>query len=145
MPGVIYIDGSGLRLGRAASKIAKHLMSGEKVVVVNVDRMAVSGDRDSVMSKYERWMAIRTLKNPEDVGMKQHRSPDRLFHSAVKNMLPKTPSGKAALKRLKVFIGTPVEFANAQFQTIEDAHVKNLRGPYMELGEVSRSLGWSVQ
>ncbi len=145
MSEVLYIDGRGLRLGRAASKIAKHLMAGNKVILVNVEKVAVSGDRESVMSKYERWMSIRTLKNPEDVGMKQHRSPDRLFHNAVKNMLPKTPTGKAALKRLKVFIGVPGEFSNAKLQTIEEVHIKNLRGPYMELGELSKSLGWSVQ
>ncbi|MDI9644490.1 MAG: 50S ribosomal protein L13 [Candidatus Verstraetearchaeota archaeon] len=145
MSDVLYIDGKGLRLGRAASKIAKQLMSGKRVVVVNVEKVVVSGDKESVKSKYERWMTIRTLKNPEEVGMKQHRSPDRLFHSAVKNMLPKTPSGKDALKRLKVYMGIPPDLSQNQFQTIENVDVMHLRGPYMELGEVSKSLGWSVQ
>lgn len=145
MSEVLYIDGKGLRLGRAASKIAKQLISGKKVVVVNVEKLVVSGDRAAVMSKYERWMEIRTLKNPEDVGIKQHRSPDRLFHSAVKNMLPKTPTGKEALRRLKVYIGVPKDLIDMPFQTLEDVSVSNLRGPYMELGDVSRSLGWSVQ
>lgn len=145
MSEILYIDGKGLRLGRAASRIAKQLMAGKKVVLVNVEKVVVSGDRDSVKSKYARWMSIRTLKNPEEVGMKQHRSPDRLFHGAVKNMLPKTPSGKDALKGLKVYIGIPEALTAAQFQTIDEVDVKHLRGPYMELGEVSKSLGWSVR
>lgn len=138
----LYIDGSRLRLGRVASAVAKQLIKGEKVVIVNAEKIVVSGSRASVMSKYERWMKLRTFKNPEDVGPKQHRGPDRLTFNAVKNMLPKSPTGKDALKHLKVYMGIPESLREMQFQRIEEADVKYLRGAYMSLGEISKSLGW---
>ncbi len=144
MSDVVYIDGTNLRLGRLASNVAKRLINGENVVVVNVDKVAVSGSRASVTSKYQRWMELRTHKNPEEVGPKQHRSPDRLLFYSIRNMLPKTPSGKDDLKRLKVYIGVPEELKVAKLQTIDDANIKTLRGNYMLLIDVSKSLGWSL-
>ncbi|MCQ5362911.1 MAG: 50S ribosomal protein L13 [Candidatus Methanomethylicia archaeon] len=142
MPETIYVDGTDLRLGRMATKVAKHLINGDKVVIVNVEKIVISGTRASALSKYARWMSLRTYKNPEKVGPKQQRGPDRLVHSAIKNMLPKSPTGKEALKRLKVYIGVPDELKSAKFQQFEEAHVKNLRGPYVRLEEISKSLGW---
>jgi large subunit ribosomal protein L13 len=142
MTETLYIDGSRLRLGRVASSVAKQLINGNSVVIVNVEKIVVSGSRDSVTSQYERWMKLRTFKNPEDVGSKQHRGPDRLTFSAVKDMLPKSPTGKSFLKHLKVYLGVPDELSSKSFQKIEDADVKYLRGPYMSLMELSKSLGW---
>ncbi len=144
MSDVVYIDGTNLRLGRVASIVAKRLINGEHVVVVNVEKMVVSGSRASVMSNYQRWMDLGTHKNPEAVGPKQHRSPDRLLFYSIRNMLPKSPSGKVALKRLKVYIGVPEELRSAQLQTIEDADVKTLRGNYIQLIDLSKMLGWSL-
>lgn len=142
MAETLYIDGSRLRLGRVATSVAKQLINGNSVVIVNVEKVVVSGSRDSVMSKYERWMKLRTFKNPEDVGPKQHRGPDRLMWYAVRNMLPKSPTGKSALKHLKVYMGVPHELDTKTFQKIEEADVKYLRGSYMSLGDVSKGLGW---
>jgi large subunit ribosomal protein L13 len=60
-------------------------------------------------------------------------------------MLPKSPTGKDALKRLKVYISVPDELKSKSFQKIDDADVKYLRGKYLSLGEVSKSLGWAGQ
>ncbi|MCS7097623.1 MAG: 50S ribosomal protein L13 [Candidatus Methanomethyliaceae archaeon] len=143
MTDVIYIDGTDLRLGRMASRVAKYLLNGNKVVIVNVEKVVVSGRRNTVIEDYRRWLSLRTWKNPEKVGPKHHRSPDRLVYYAIRNMLPKKPSGIKALKRLKVYIGIPDELKSANFIQIEEAHVKYLRGPYVTLEEISRSLGWS--
>jgi len=145
MPDIIYIDGTNLRLGRVATGVAKQLINGNSVLIVNVEKMVVSGSRASVMSKYARWMELKTYKNPEEVGPKQHRGPDRLVFYAIRNMLPKSPSGKDALKRLKVYIGVPEDLRSKSFQRIEEADVKYLRGSHMKLEELSRNLGRRVQ
>lgn len=145
MSDVVYIDGTNLRFGRVASKVAKRLINGENVVIVNVEKMAVSGSRASVMSKYERWMLLITHKNPEKVGIKQHRSPDRMLFFSIRSMLPKSPTGKDALKRLKVYIGVPEELKSVKLQSIDEANIKTLRGNYMLLDEVSKTLGWAVK
>ena len=145
MTAIIYIDGTNLRFGRAASTVAKQLINGNDVVIVNVEKMIVSGSKASVMSKYARWMGLKTYKNPEKVGPKHHRSPDRLLFYSIRNMLPKAPSGKEALKRLKVYLGIPDELKGVALQKIEGADLKTLRGNYMVLGDVSRNLGWAVK
>jgi large subunit ribosomal protein L13 len=145
MSETLYIDGTRMRLGRLCTSVAKQLINGNSVVIVNVENIVVSGSRASVMSKYERWMGLRTFKNPEEVGPKHHRTPDRLTHYAIRNMLPKSPTGKDALKRLKVYINVPDELKSKSFQKIDDADVKYLRGKYLSLGEVSKSLGWAGQ
>jgi large subunit ribosomal protein L13 len=145
MPETMYLDGTRMRLGRLASVVAKQLITGDSVVIVNVEKMVVSGSRASVLSKYARWMGLRTFKNPEEVGPKQHRGPDRLIHYAVKDMLPKSPTGKIALKRLRVYMGVPDELKSKTLQKIDEADVKHLRGAYLSLEEISRSLGWVGQ
>jgi large subunit ribosomal protein L13 len=142
MTETIYIDGTDLRLGRMASRIAKLLINGNKVVVVNAEKVVISGKRQSILNDFRRWMSIRTLKNPEKVGPKRHRSPDRIVYYAIRGMLPKKPSGVKALKRLKVYIGIPEELKSVKFTQIDEAHVKYLRGPYVRLEEISRLLGW---
>ncbi|MBM5805381.1 MAG: 50S ribosomal protein L13 [Candidatus Verstraetearchaeota archaeon] len=144
MPDTVYIDGTNLRLGRVATGVAKQLINGNSVVIVNVEKMVVSGSRASVMSKYARWMELKTYKNPEEVGPKQHRPPDRLVYYAIRNMLPKSPSGKDALKRLKVYIGVPEDLRSKSFQRIDEADAKYLRGSYMRIEDISRTLGWAV-
>jgi large subunit ribosomal protein L13 len=145
MTETIYLDGTRMRLGRLATNVAKQLIGGNKVVIVNVEKMVVSGSRASVLSKYQRWMELRTFKNPEDVGPKQHRGPDRLMYYAVRNMLPKSPTGKVDLKHLRVYLGVPEELKSISFQKIDEADVKYLKGSYLSLEEISKSLGWSGQ
>jgi large subunit ribosomal protein L13 len=66
--------------------------------------------------------------------------PDRILRRTVRGMLPFTQyRGRAAYKRLKVFIGVPSELGKVQ---AEKAGARTLRNPrYIELGEVSRLLG----
>ncbi|MEM1873041.1 MAG: uL13 family ribosomal protein, partial [Acidilobaceae archaeon] len=52
--GEIYVDGSGMILGRLASIIAKRLLEGYRVYVVNVDKIVVSGRRAMVVDSYKR-------------------------------------------------------------------------------------------
>jgi len=140
----IVVDASGLRLGRAASVIARHLLEGKKVVVVNSEKAVISGAKKAIVERYRRRMERRTWKNPEKVGPKRERRPDSLFYAAVKGMLPrKTPRGKAALNRLRVYIGVPLKYENTDMTTIPEASVSYLKGPYITLMELSKELGWN--
>lgn len=141
---VLVVDASGLRLGRVASFIAKQLLEGREVVVVNSEKAVISGSKRAIIDRYKRRMERRTWKNPEDVGPKRERRPDALFYAAVKGMVPrKTPRGKMALSRLRVFIGLPPKFKDFEKITIPEASVDHLKGPYMALIELSKELGWS--
>jgi large subunit ribosomal protein L13 len=58
-------------------------------------------------------------------------------------MVPyKLPKGKSAYKRLKVFMGVPLEFKNQKMITFEEANSINLKGPQFTLGELATEIGW---
>jgi large subunit ribosomal protein L13 len=61
----------------------------------------------------------------------------------IRGMLPyKRPRGADALKRVKCYVGVPVEFANLEMESLEEAHLDRLNNvQYVTLGAVSTFLG----
>jgi len=116
----VVVDADGLILGRMASKIAKLLLSGYRVIVVNAERAVVSGSYDRVIARYKKRLEWRTLANVEKTP-KRPRRPDLIVRRTVRWMLPwKKPRGKAAYKRLFVYIGTPDYLRNVEMVTFKD-------------------------
>ena len=119
---LVVIDGSGLILGRLASRVAKMLLEGKRVVVVNVEKVVVSGDPVMVVQAYKRTVLGVKSHYSHKWRPKRPRSPVRLFKAAVKGMLPKhNKRGREALKRLRVYIGVPEEYAKVEKATIPEA------------------------
>lgn len=134
------INADGLILGRMASVIAKRLLKGERIVVVNAEKAVVSWKKKSKILEAKEFLEV----GYPGKGPIHYRRPDRILRRAVRGMLPyKQPKGKLAYKRLKVFIGIPDELKDAKMETIEEAHAKKLKGPYLTLGELAREIGWS--
>jgi len=103
----LVIDGSGLILGRLASKVAKFLLEGYEVSVINIEKVVISGKKDSIFKEHEKFLEIKSKVNPKYTP-RHYRRPDNMFRATVRGMLPrKKPKGKVALSRLKVFIGSP--------------------------------------
>jgi large subunit ribosomal protein L13 len=132
------VDASGLVLGRAASHIAKRLLKGESIVVVNAERSVVIGDRSMVLETYR----ANRARGSKRTGPHFPRYPDRIFRRTVRGMLPHLKTrGREALDRLEVYIGTPSEFQGHAPQSIDDARARPaLRRP-ITLGEISHLLG----
>jgi large subunit ribosomal protein L13 len=143
--GALVIDGEGHVAGRLASVVAKKLLMGESVVVVNAEKIVITGKPRAVFEKfYKRWAEWRTYYNPEKRGPKYPRMPDRLFKRMVRGMLPDKPKGREALKRLRVFIGVPREFADKPKVKIQEALFTNPYVSYVTLGELCRMLSQRV-
>ena len=140
---VKVIDAEGLVAGRLASIIAKRLLLGERIVVVNAEKAIITGKRERVLEWYgKRVTEWRTYYNPEKRGPKIPRRPDKVFKRMVRGMLPrKKPRGRAALKRLKVYIGVPEEYSKAKFERIKEAELKNKQIPYITLKELYEAFG----
>ena len=138
MPGARVVDVSGLVLGRAASLIAKRLLGGEEIVVVNAEKSVVTGSRANVLAFY----TANRARGSKRTGPHYPRFPDRIFRRTVRGMLPHLkPRGKEAFSRLQVHIGVPSEFSESQRESLEDARARpTLRSP-MTLEEISRLLG----
>ncbi len=132
------IDAENAILGRMASDVARMLMKGEKVVIVNAEKAIITGPREFVFKKYKQRVDRADLANPRK-GPKFPRRPDMLVKRTIRGMLPKTNRGKQILRNLRVYMGIPDEFAG-KAEKIEIAHPK--RGDYMTIEELSEFLGW---
>lgn len=129
--------------GRLASYVAKRLLMGEYIVIVNAEKAVITGDPHRIvrwyMKKIVEWC---THYNPEKAGPKIPRRPDRILKRIVRGMLPrKTWRGRMAFRRLKVFIGVPEELKHLPFEVIPDAMLRDETKPHITLEELSRLVG----
>ena len=110
------VDADDQVLGRMATRIASFLMGKEKpiytdfldtgdfVVVVNIDKVKLSGKKWDDKFYYSHSGYPGGLK-PISAAKLMDKHPDRVIKHAVKGMLPKNKLGKQMLKRLKVYTG----------------------------------------
>ncbi len=138
----MIIDATDLVLGRMASFVAKRLLEGEHVVIVNAEKSVISGRRKATFSLHHARLKIRSLVNPRK-GPFHPRRPDALVRRTVRGMLPFDKSrGREAYRRLRAYIGVPAEFAGKKLQTLPQAHLSRLgTRRFISLRELSKHLG----
>lgn len=139
----LYIDATNQILGRLASIIAKKLLEGYRVIVVNAEKAVVSGERLRVIMGYKLIEKVKTHYNPYKHGIRRPKSPHNIFKRTVRGMLPiDKPKGRNAYKRLRVYIGVPPELSNKEFIRFSEADASRLGHEYITLGEIAKELGW---
>ncbi|AXV38300.1 MAG: 50S ribosomal protein L13 [Methanobacterium sp. BRmetb2] len=137
----MIIDGEGHVLGRLASVVSKKLLEGENIVILNAEKVLISGSKEWAYAKYKQRIDRASISNPRRMGPKYPRRPDDILRRTVRGMLPyKKTKGREAFKGLKAFVGVPVEFKDAEIIRIPEAEPKNITKS-IELGEVSKLLG----
>ncbi len=129
------VDAEGAVLGRLAAKLAKRLLMGEHITVVNSEKIAVSGDPQWT----SRWFLHKRQRGDPYKGPFYPRYPDRLFRRVVEGMLPENVRGREAARRLTTFIGTPEELKGKAQKYGKNA--SELRCKYTSLGEICAFLG----
>ncbi len=131
-------------LGRLASTVAKELMLGKKVAIINAEMAYISGNRKTIAKRYRTRLRLQEKENPEHSPYWPRR-PDMLVRRIVRGMLPyhKKPSGKSAYKRLRVFIGVPKELNGFKTIEVETKKPKSMYAGYIYVGELSKLLGYS--
>jgi large subunit ribosomal protein L13 len=114
--GWFVVDAQGKVLGRLATQIAArlrgkhkpeytpHIDTGDYVVVVNVDKLRVTG-RKTERKTYYRHTGFPGGIRQTSFAKIQATRPERILQHAVKGMLPKGPLGYAMLRKLKVYTG----------------------------------------
>jgi len=131
------IDADNMVAGRLASFIAKDLLKGERVIVVNAEKAVISGNPKHVIESYTE---KRDRGDPYH-GPFYPREPDRMLKRMVRGMVPyKKSSGSEAFKRLRVFISVPEEYKNREFKRPGGAE-NNLKCKTLSIGELSEKLG----
>ena len=134
------IDADMLILGRMASKIAKRLLNGEEIIIVNAEKAVISGRKKTKVNEARTFLEVGGVNR----GPFHYRRPDRIVRKAVKGMLPiRQPKGKNAYKRLKAFIGIPDELKKQKVETVEEAQAKKLTCSYFTVGQLAREIGWN--
>ncbi|MDY6765479.1 MAG: 50S ribosomal protein L13 [Halobacteria archaeon] len=135
------VDGRQAILGRLASDVASSLLDGEKVVVVNAEDVVVSGERDDVIEKYRKKNELGS-----DQGPYFPKRPDGIVKRTIRGMVPhKKRRGREAMSNLRVYIGTPAEYEDADIEKVDDADMHRLgKGGVVKLGEISESIGANV-
>jgi large subunit ribosomal protein L13 len=122
-----------------ASIVAKRLLQGENIVIVNAEKSALSGKKLSRLREAKEFLEV----GHPGKGPFHPRRPDRIVHRTIRGMLPRRiPKGQQALRRLRVYLGVPEEFKNTETETLPQASVAKLKGPYFTLGEFAKEIGW---
>ena len=144
MPEEIVVDGNNMVLGRLASIVAKELLNGNRIIVVNVDKTVVTGsNRKSILDNFLKKLQVRSNVNPRRHGPFVSRSPEGIFRRVVRGMLPRRKSkGREAYKRLSVYRGYPADINVKSLKIFETAKYKENSYPYIYLEEISRLTGW---
>jgi large subunit ribosomal protein L13 len=138
------IDADGLILGRMGSLVAKMLLMGDKVIVVNAEKAVISGRIRYTIALYKQLSNIKTHTNPK-FGPFFYRKPNLFVRRRIRGMLPwKYPRGKQAYKNLKVYIGIPkaLNINESSIETFPEFSTNVLKGPYMKVSQLSAELGW---
>lgn len=112
----VLVDADGVTLGRLATKVAMilrgkdkpqftpHTDTGDFVVVVNADKVVLTGNKAASKRYYRHSGYLGGLKSESyEEAMAKH--PERVIEHAVKGMVPKTTLGRQQLRKLKVYAG----------------------------------------
>jgi len=124
------VDANGKVLGRLASEVARrlrgkhkaeftpHVDTGDYVVVINADKIAVTGAK-SRAKKYYRYSGYQSGLKEINFNDLRARNPRRLIEHAVSGMLPKNPLGRAMIRKLKVYAGPTHQHAAQSPKSLE--------------------------
>jgi large subunit ribosomal protein L13 len=124
------VDADGKTLGRLATEIARrlrgkhkaiytpHVDTGDYIVVINAEKVRVSGNKakDKMYYRHSGYMGGLKETNFNDM---IERSPERVIEIAVKGMLPRNPLGREMYRKLKVYAGPQHQHAAQQPQPLE--------------------------
>jgi large subunit ribosomal protein L13 len=116
-------------------------MEGQEVIILNISKAVISGDKKSTIARAKVKLRTRTLAS-QDKGPTHPRRPDTYAKRALRGMLPfKKPKGKNAYKRVKIYTDIPEEYSDKQYQKISTADASKLKCRYILLEDLSEEIG----
>lgn len=137
------VDGTNHIAGRLASNVAKLLLEGKRVSIVNCDKIMISGTRKNIINEYKKFLEISSIIHPEH-GPYHPRRPDTIITKMIRGMLPrKKSSGISAHKRLRTYIGSPNQFKSSKKIQFEKAKITRQASDYTTMAELGRTIGWT--
>ena len=142
-PPHVVVDSTDHVAGRLASYTAKMLLDGNRVTLVNCEKIMISGTRANIISEYRDFLKISSILHPKH-GPFHPRRPDTIMARMVRGMLPrKKTSGRMAHKRLRTHIGVPRGVRSVKKIRIPKARITRRQANYTTMAELGRTVGWT--
>jgi large subunit ribosomal protein L13 len=117
------------------------LLQGNHVSIVNCEKIMISGSRKNIVRNYKDFLSIASILHPEH-GPYHPRRPDTMIAKMVRGMLPrKKPSGLAAHKRLRTYIGVPSELRSSKKIILDKAKITKSSANYTSMSELAKEVG----
>jgi len=141
----IVYDANDKVLGRLGSVVAKALLSGDEVAIINSQDAIITGDKRVIRARYKIRLDLQEKENPDHSPYWPRRS-DMLMKRVIRGMLPyRKPSGKSAYRRLRVYIGVPELYKSIKPIEIISKNPKTIYSGYIRLSELSKLLGYDKE
>ena len=124
------VDAAGVPLGRLATRVAQlirgkhkptftpHMDGGDFVVVVNADKVHVSGKKEEQKS-FMSFSGYVGGHKSENVRARRARHPELLIERAVRGMIPHNRLGRSVYRKLKVYRGESHPHSAQQPQSVK--------------------------
>ena len=124
------VDATDKVLGRLATELARrlrgkhkpeftpHVDTGDYIVVINAGKIQVTGGKED-KKFYHSYSGYQSGLKTLSFRALRARKPERIIESAVRGMLPKSPLGRAMIRKLKVYAGASHEHQAQQPKVLE--------------------------
>lgn len=132
------VDGTNMIFGRVATRVAKALITGEEVRVVNAEKLVMLGNPRQISERFAARRAAKHKGTPER-SPAWPRVPHMLVKRMIRGMLPKESSrGRDALRRLRVYSGNPKKL---EINMKVDGAAFDGLGKHLTIRELCRGIG----
>jgi large subunit ribosomal protein L13 len=137
---MIVIDAKDTRIGRVSTFVAKKLLEGEEVKLINAEEAVISGRPQLIIEKYTARRQLKQKGNPEKSPY-WPKVPDRFVKRLIRGMLPrKKARGREAYGKLRVYMGSP-EGVKGEPVKVKGSELGKLT-KYIKVRELCRHLGY---
>lgn len=131
----MIIDGKNAVLGRLSAQVAKQLLKGEEISLVNANKIIITGNPKQILGRYIQ----RRQRGAVIAGPYYPKGPDAIVRRTVRGMLPyKSSRGREAFKRLRVYVDIPEEL-KAQ---AKPAAQREIKSDFITIERLATLIGW---
>lgn len=139
----IVVDATDHIAGRLASNVAKLLLKGNRVSIINCEKIMISGSRSNIIKEYRDFLEIASILHPKH-GPFHPRRPDTIITRMIRGMLPRDkPSGRTAHSRLRAYIGAPKDLKAFERIQFEKAKITKSSANYTTMANLGETIGWT--
>ena len=126
------IDGEGIVMGRLASFVAKDLLKGFEIAVINCNKVIISGNKKNIEKEFQE---KRSKVGSSQKGPKHHRLSEKIVKRCIRGMLPnyRKGRGRIAWKNIKCYNEVPKEFEGKEMTELKrDKKIKFVQVKHLQ-------------